>query len=353
MKMRTVKIFVISLIGIALSLSLFSGCASKDNKTAVDEDRVYATTAAATTAGFNAYSSELQFADGESPAAAPKDNASFDRVQTRTGSTALLSTSGSSSGFSAYNEILADRKVIFNANITMEVEDYNESYGKIQSIISGNGFVQNSNSTKDKYYDEDGNEKYTSRGVIVIRVARDKFESILGNIKDLGNVLEENIYTDDVTDKYFDVESRLKILRLEEERLISYLMDIKDPEIIFKYEKRLTEVRQEIESYTGTLRKWDNLVELSTITINLKEMRPETKLRVLSVKKNYWQKLADKFVTSLEGTVKFLGNAVIFLAQALPVLVFLTLMCIVFYLVIRFVKKQLGKIKENEIRNKS
>lgn len=353
MKMKSVKIFVIALIGVSLSLSFFTGCASKEGKTAA-RDIAYETramTTMSTTAGI--ISGKSQSADGASPAAAPKDDSLYDRVLDAADTGSLSSSSGSGSGFSAYNAILADRKVIFNANITVEVEDFNESYGKIQSIISGNGFVQNSNVTKDRYYDEDGNEKYTSRGVIVIRVAREKFDAILGNIKGLGNVLEENIYTDDVTDKYFDVESRLKILRLEEERLLSYLADIKDPETIFKYEKRLTEVRQEIESYTGTLRKWDDLVELSTITINLREGRPDSKLRVSSVKKTYWQKLADKFVSSLKGTIKFFGNVVIFLAQALPALVFLGLACIAFYLVIRFVKKQLGRIKENEIRNKS
>lgn len=352
MKMKSVKIFVIALIGVLLSLSFFTGCASKESKTA-DRDIAYETrgmTTMATTAGI--VSGRSQSADGASSAAAPKDDA-YDRVLDATGSVSLSSSSGSGSGFSAYNAILADRKVIFNANITVEVEDFNESYGKIQSIISGNGFVQNSNVTKDRYYDEDGNEKYTSRGVIVIRVAREKFDTVLANIKGLGNVLEENIYTDDVTDKYFDVESRLKILRLEEERLLAYLADIKDPETIFKYEKRLTEVRQEIESYTGTLRKWDNLVELSTITINLREVRPDNNPRVSSIKKTYWQKLADKFVSSLKGTIKFLGNVVIFLAQVLPALVFLGLAFIAFYLVIRFVRKQLGRIKENEIRNKS
>lgn len=345
--MKTIRTFIVILVGISLSLSIFSGCASK-NKSA-DESIAYGTYAT-TTAGVDMrFSSKEEFADVVS-AVAPKEDALSVRDQESFGSSGLLSSTGSGSGISAYNAILAERKVIFNANITVEVEDFNESYGKIQSIISGNGFVQSSNITKDRYYDEEGNIKFVSRGVIVIRVAREKFDTVLSNVKGLGNVLEENIYTDDVTDKYFDVESRLKILRLEEERLISYLMDIKDPETIFKYEKRLTEVRQEIESYTGTLRKWNDLVELSTITINLREVRPESKSGIASASTSYWKKLADKFVSSLKGTIEFLGNAIIFLAQALPILVFLSLAFIVFYAVIKFVKKQLGKVGKKEIQ---
>ena len=159
MKMKSVKIFVIALIGVSLSLSFFTGCASKEGKTAA-RDIAYETramTTMSTTAGI--ISGKSQSADGASPAAAPKDDSLYDRVLDAA-DTVFIIKLRFGVGFSAYNAILADRKVIFNANITVEVEDFNESYGKIQSIISGNGFVQNSNVTKDRYYDEDGNEKY-------------------------------------------------------------------------------------------------------------------------------------------------------------------------------------------------
>ena len=46
---------------------------------------------------------------------------------------------------------------------------------------------------------------------------------------------------------------------------------VEDPDIIFKTEKQLTEIRHEIETLTGTLNKLNDLVELSTITINMDE----------------------------------------------------------------------------------
>lgn len=248
----------------------------------------------------------------------------------------------SDGGISAYNAILAERKVIFNSNITVEVENFNESYGKILTIISGNGFVQNSKVTRDRYYDEEDNERFITSGVIVIRVAREKFDVILSNIKGLGTVLDDNLYTDDVTDRYFDTEARLRVLELEEEKLISYLKKIEDPETIFKYERRLTEIRQDIESLTGTLRKWDSLVELSTITINLREKQPE-KEEEEKEEKPYWKELADKFASSVKGTVRFLGNFIIFLAQALPVLVLLGLIAGAAYAVLRVIRKFLKK----------
>ncbi len=258
------------------------------------------------------------------------------------GSGGIVQKDESDGGISAYNAILAQRKVIFNSNITVEVENFNESYGKILTIISGNGFVQNSKVTRDRYYDEEDNEKFITRGVIVIRVAREKFDVILSSIKGLGTVLDDNLYTDDVTDRYFDTEARLRVLELEEEKLISYLKKIEDPETIFKYERRLTEIRQDIESLTGTLRKWDNLVDLSTITINLREKQPE-KEEEEKEEKPYWKELADKFASSVKGTVRFLGNFIIFLAQALPVLFLLGIIAGAAYAVLRVIRKFLKK----------
>ena len=72
MKMKSVKIFVIALIGVSLSLSFFTGCASKESKTA-DRDIAYETrgmTTMATTAGI--VSGRSQSADGASSAAAQR-----------------------------------------------------------------------------------------------------------------------------------------------------------------------------------------------------------------------------------------------------------------------------------------
>ncbi len=232
------------------------------------------------------------------------------------------------------NAILNQRKIIRNADVSLEVDDFDGAYARIKTKIAAFGFIQESSIKKDKVY-IDSKEKLITKGTIIIRVDKDRFDSVLGDLKGLGTLLFENIKSDDVTDKFFDTESRLRLLRYEESRLEEYLKKITDPDIIFKTESRLTDIRHEIESLTGTLKKWSDLVELSTITINMTEKTPDSKP---AKEKSYWGKLADRFSSSFKGVITFCSELLIVLVTVLPVLVFLG---IILFAVILFYKKVL------------
>lgn len=250
-----------------------------------------------------------------------KQNSSAAKTATGEGATAVAGTG--SANIPTANAILAQRKIIRNANLSVEVEDFEKAYGQIKTLIAAFGYVQESNIKREKIY-VDSSEKYITKGIIVIRVDKDRFESVLSDVKGLGLLLDETIKGDDVTDQYFDKESMLRLLTYEQSRLEQYLLKATDPQTIFDTESRLTKIRHDIESLTGTLKKWDDLVALSTITINLSEKRPDA-AKVQPAEKSYWTKLAEGFTGSTKGVVHFFGGALIFLAQALPVLVLLAL----------------------------
>lgn len=247
------------------------------------------------------------------------------------------------------NAIINQRKIIRNADISIEVDDFDDAYGRIKTLIAAFGFVQESSIKKDKVY-VDSKEKLITKGKIIIRVDKDRFDSVLGDLKGLGTLLFENIKSDDVTDKFFDTESRLRLLKYEESRLLEYLKKITDPDTIFKTESRLTEIRHEIESLTGTLKKWTDLVELSTITIDMTEKIPGQ----ISPKENsYWGKLADKFSGSFKGVISFISEILIVLAALLPVLVFLGFIAAVLVIINKKVLKnkyglRIGKNRGND-----
>lgn len=247
---------------------------------------------------------------------------------------------------SQYSDILAERKVIFSGNISVEVENFVEAFGKIKSFLVGIGYVQSVDITKDKI-EIDGEEVYISRGVIVIRVARDQFDAAMANIGEAGFVLDQKVYSNDVTDQFFDIEARLKLLRIEEDRLLSYLEDIKDPETIFKYEARLTQIRTEIESLTGTLNKLSDLISLSTITINMREIEPETEEKPAE---GFFPRLGAGFVKSVKAVVRFLGSFVIFLAGAIPVILVIAAFAAIVILIVFGVRRT---VKRRNMKKKN
>jgi len=252
-------------------------------------------------------------------------------------------TGSGSASQSVSNAVLAQRKIIRNANVTVEVDNFDVAYGKINTFILGTGYISQSNISTEKVY-VDKEQKLVKRGVIVVRVDKEKFDKVLSDIKGLGSVLNEITGTDDVTEKYFDVESRLRLLRFEESRLEEYLKKLNDPDTIFKTESRLTDIRHEIEGLTGTLRKLNDLIELSTITININEKVPGYGNSEPPKPKGYGDRLLGNFLDSIKGAVNFCGELLIILVQALPVLILLG----AFVLLVLFIYR---KISRNSVKN--
>jgi hypothetical protein len=211
-------------------------------------------------------------------------------------------------GKSANLDILAQRKVIRNANLKLEVDEFYTSYGNLQSMITGIGFIQESNIHRD-YYTFEGERRSRITGDITIRVDARHFDNILNDVKGLGEVIDDRIYSTDVTDQFFDTEGRLRILKIEYEYLEEYMRSLKDPDSIFKTRMRMTELQTEIERLTGTLNKWSDLVELSTIYIRLEEKYPEE--MTLKKTNTYWDRLKNSIKNSLTGIVDAFGDLVI------------------------------------------
>lgn len=283
------------------------------------------------------------YSDGESGQVA--DYASSD-----TDPNAIVGTGETS--VSAMNKILEERKIIRNANITLEVEDFEKSYAKIEYFISNIGFIQESRINKEKHY-INFEEILITKGVIIIRVDASKFNTVLKDVKGLGLLTEENIKSDDVTDKFFDVESRLRLVRYQESRLEEYLKKIDDPDTIFKTEAQLTNIRHEIETLTGTLNKLSDLVELSTITINMQEIPPALEKPEKEEEPSYLSELKETFLNSFEGVLDFCAAFIMGIVAVLPALFLLAIVfAIIFLIYKKIIKKTLKKFNKQNFNSK-
>ncbi len=158
---------------------------------------------------------------------------------------------------------IAERMVIYTAQISIEVDDVQSAAYRIQSIAEGSGgFIQRVSIS--------GEERKS--GFITIRVPQDKFYDVLRQIEEVGNVTNKEISGEDVTEKYIDLEARLKNVKREEERLLEILDKATDVNDILKVEKELMRVRETIETLEGQIRYLERRVEYSTISVYLEEI---------------------------------------------------------------------------------
>ena len=160
---------------------------------------------------------------------------------------------------------LANRKLIRNAAVDLEVVKFDEAVQKITAFAAEEkGYVATTKSEKQ--------ENGKLQGEVVVKVLPENLDRFLQKIRGLGDLKNQTLGTEDITKNYFDTESRLKNARVMEQRLIDMLKkksdDIND---LLQVEKELGRVREQIEQMQGELKFWDSQVQFATVTISLAE----------------------------------------------------------------------------------
>lgn len=110
---------------------------------------------------------------------------------------------------------------------------------------------------------------------ITIRVPADAFRKALGDIEALGDVLNKNVDVQDVTDQFLDLEVRLKNALAVRERLAELIARAQNVEDALAVERELARVTGEIESMKGQIKRLQELIAYSTITVHFQVPSPE------------------------------------------------------------------------------
>ena len=157
------------------------------------------------------------------------------------------------------------RKLIRNAQLDLEVKDYQAAVDKIAALTkSAGGYVDTSNSQRG------GNGKL--QGTVVVKILPENLDGFLLELRDLGELKNQSLSTEDVTKEYYDTQARLT----NSQRMETQLQDLlkhtngKVSELL-QVERELGRVRGDIEQMQGELKLYDFQVQFATVTIAVAE----------------------------------------------------------------------------------
>ena len=230
-------------------------------------------------------------------------------------------------------------KIIYSAYLSIETTAFDDSINDLYAMLGENGAFLESSSTggvsySDTYY---GRQSYRT-AEFTIRVPKENFSAMITGMSQLGNILRNNVYSENITEQYTDTESRLSTYRIEEERLLAMLEKAETVEDMLTIESRLSEVRYHIESLTSSLRNWDNLVNYSTVTVYLSEVKELTEQ--LGPQRTYWQEIGDGLRVTVKNVARFFKNLFRDIVVALPVLLIIAVLVVIIVLIIRSATKK-------------
>lgn len=217
-----------------------------------------------------------------------------------------------------------ERKIIQNVDLSLKVDDVEAVMDKIILLTSQNdGYIVNSSI----YKQED-----SYRASLTIKIPQEKLTGTVNTISDYGEVTNNDTYTEDVTEEYYDAQARLKVLEAKEVRLIALLDKAANIPDIVTIESELGNVRSEIEVIKGRLQYLTNSTSFSTININLRQAIPGQLKAPQGTTGKAWQGL----IASLNNMIDFGSNLIIFLVTILPWLVVL----VIIYIAVRWIRNK-------------
>lgn len=161
-----------------------------------------------------------------------------------------------------------DRKILRNADLTLEVSAPQETQRKIASIAeSAGGFVVTSESKQRQTAEGATHELEVN---LVIRVPAAQFGPTLDQIRSTSNrVIQEKITGQDVTEEFIDLEAHLKTQKALELQFLEIMKQARKVEDALEVQRQIAGVRSEIEKLEGRKRYLENRASLSTITVSL------------------------------------------------------------------------------------
>ncbi len=296
MKKRTLAL----LLACLMLTALLTGCGAKNNSSAgsyaVEEAHAYAPAYAADydeapAAYEEVYDGDEYYWDAayeSSPMAAVPDP--------------LPPTSSDTGGSSdtAQNSI----KLIYTADLSMETLSFDEAVAGLTKLTAECGGYFESSSVSDQGYYRWAN--YT------IRIPAAQYRSFLDRAGETCHILSQREYTEDVSESYYDTAGRLETQRTKLGRLQALLNEAESMEDIITIESAISETEELIDRLSGELRHYDALVDYSTISIYLEEVKvyePEPD-------PTYGSRLGGAFMDGLRGFASGLGDILVALAYS-------------------------------------
>lgn len=167
----------------------------------------------------------------------------------------------------------AERKIIRNADLTIEVASPTDTQHRIVSIAERHGgFIVTSEAKQREGGDP---AKRTLDIKLVVRIPENQFGPTLDQIRGLTtNLTHENITGQDVTEEFIDLEARIKAQKALEGQFMQIMKQTGKITDALEVQSQLADVRSEIERLEGRKRFLENRSSLSTITVNIQAPKP-------------------------------------------------------------------------------
>lgn len=320
---------IIAMLALLLLLSSLVSCAAKSE--AMDM-------AVSTNGNYYALADmEMEYVKSESASVTGKPTSVGSAMGTATDSAASVNAS----------EFAA--KIIKTVTMNTETKEYDKAISELNRLIGEHGGFVESSSSNGQSLDYSGvyrrNAKYT------VRIPAERLESFLSASLQLLNVTYSHSTSENITAEYYDIQSRLEVLRTERDALNGMLEKATDVDSMLSIRDRLYNVIEEIEAYETRLRVYDSLVSYSTVHLTVDEVVEYTKVKV--EEPTWGERLIDAFTESWQDFADGFQDFTVGFLYAIPTLMVLGVIAAAGVFLLRLFLRRRAALKAKHAEEKN
>ena len=203
-------------------------------------------------------------------------------------------------------------KIIREARIEMQTENYSEDMAALEELVTSmGGFITSREEWGSEQSAETGENPRTLS--LTLRIPSDQLDAFVEQAKQVGIVTASSISETDVTDQYTDTDRRLQAYQKQYDRVLEMMDQATTVEELIQIESELSRLEMEIESCQGTLNYWDARVNYSTVYIYVDEVR-----RAISANPSLGERMHTALANSWDDFTQGCQDLVVNLYAAIP-----------------------------------
>lgn len=228
-------------------------------------------------------------------------------------------------------DVLADQKLIYTANLSLETTSFDEAVKALTDLTNDcGGYFENSTVG-------DRGSGY-SWANYTIRVPAKQFQSFLDQAGEVAHLTWCNTNQENITEVYYDTQGRLETQKIKLERLQELLRQAKAMEDIISLESAISETEWQIDNLSGTMRHYDALVDYSTINVDLNEVYRLSNTEIAPL--TFGQRLGNALSEGLRNFGDGMEDLAVALAYSWLWIVLLAVILIAVWNVVRKVRRK-------------
>lgn len=223
---------------------------------------------------------------------------------------------------------IVNRKIIYTVDMRLESDDIDAVSTAIKQAMADDEWCDNTYIKDDYIY-------------MSVRVATSRLEQFVDDISgDNVTVVSYSQSSEDITNDYYDIESRINTLTIEQTQLLA-LLDNDDNSLsdTLTIVERLSEIQGSLDVLNGTLSGYDSLVDYSTVNVYIYSTGQAP------VEVTLGSKLGSTFVSAWNAVGDVFEGILVAIVAVVPFLVIIVPVGVGVFFVVRHIKRKRAKTK--------